>query len=258
MANAPNSWFSQWFDEEECIIETVTVLNESENGRIAVFEQFVTVAVDHVIGLKVIESLGGFPQSTHVLKNRVPAGKIARSGFLGEILATEYVDEITEFNVPVRRLRHRDTRNLAMRGDDVLGFHVEEPNVKVIKVEAKSRDRLKTATISEARNGLANHEGLPNPETLAFLECHLRQQGRDEEADPITRLQKQSIHASNICHLVFTVSGNSPTSFLEGNSTAVCQDIELRLCGCRLRHHAEFVKSVFDACLQRGEADGVA
>lgn len=250
--------FSPWFQKQECELESVTVMTEKEGGRNQVFERLVTVAADHVVGLKAIESLGGFPKAANILRNRVPTRKIARSGFLGEILATEYVDQQTEYSVPVRRLRHRDTREQAMRGDDVLGFRTDRSRVKVIKVEAKSRANLTTAAIVEAREGLANYKGRPNPETLGFLDCILREQGRDDEAEPITKLQKQSIRTSDVCHLLFTLSGNNPTSFLEDNSDPVSKGMEFRLCGCRVNAHVDLVRSVFDECLARGESDGDA
>lgn len=258
MAADDDNLFSIWFEHEECSAENVDVLVERDGGRAEVFDVLVEVAADHVVGLKVIQSLGGFPKATHVLKNRVPTKKIARSGMLGEILATEFLDQQTEYTVPVRRLRHRDTRELAMRGDDVLGFHVTGKAVKVMKVEAKSRATLATATLTEAREGLAKHKGRPNPETLAFLECYLREHNRDNEAEPITELQRQTIRASNICHLVFTLSGNSPKTFLESNCDPVRKGIDLRLCGCRVSKHGEFIKAVFDACLAKGDDDGVA
>lgn len=250
--------FSLWFEPGTSSIDNVTVLNERDDGRAEVFESLVEVAVDHVLGLRVIESLGGFPRATHVLRNRIPAGKIARSGMLGEILATEFLDQQTEYTVPVRRLRHRDTRELAMRGDDVLGFRVTKTTVKVTKVEAKSRATLATATLTEARRGLANHKGRPNPETLAFLECYLRQHDRDTEAEPIAHLQKETIRAPNLCHLIFTLSGNNPTKFLEANSEPIRRGIELQLCGCRVTRHGQFIKTVFDACIAKGDPDGIA
>jgi hypothetical protein len=250
--------FSLWFESAECSAENVCVLVERDGGRAEVFDVLVEVAVDHVVGLKVIESLGGFPKATHVLKNRVPADKIARSGMLGEILAAAFLEQQTEYAVPVRRLRHRDTRELAMRGDDVLGFHVHGKQIKVMKVEAKSRAKLATATLTEAREGLAKHKGRPNPETLAFLECHLREANRDEEAEPITQLQRQSIRASNVCHMIFTLSGNDPTTLLESNCQPVRKGIELRACGCSVTKHSDFIKAVFDACLAKGDTDGIA
>jgi hypothetical protein len=84
--------FQPWFTDGECSAKGVRVLLEKDGGRDEVFEELVQAAADHVVGLKVIESLGGFPKSAHLLMNRVPKGKISRSGILGEILATEFLD----------------------------------------------------------------------------------------------------------------------------------------------------------------------
>lgn len=248
--------FEPWFADGECSAKSVRILQEREGGRAEIFEALVEVAADHLIGLKVIKSLGGFPKASHLLTNRIPKEKITRSGMLGEILATEFLDQETEFTAPIRRLRHRDTRELAMRGDDVIGLHLDGSRIRVMKVEAKSRAKLSQAAIEEARDGLAKHKGRPNPETLAFIECMLRMDERDDEAEPFSQLQQQTIRSRDICHLLFTLSGNDPTKFLEGSCAEVRRGIDLRLCGCHVKKHDGFVKDVFDRCMTRGEEDG--
>lgn len=253
-----SSLFSPWFDDAECSDPAVRVLVEKVGGRDEVLNALIGVAADHLVGLKVIEKLGGFSKSVEVLKNRLPQGKISRSGMLGEILATEFLEHETEFAVPVKRLRYRDTRELAMRGDDVLGVSVSKTRIRVMKVEAKSRVTLSNATILEARVGLEKHRGRPNPETLAFLDCILRREDRDAEAEIFTQLQKKTIRAGDVCHLLFTVSGNNPSRFLENNTGVVQKGIDFRLCGCQVDEHAEFIKMVFEGCLLGGAPDGAA
>ena len=46
-----------------------------------------------------------------------------RSGDLGEIYATEWIDSSERrLRAPIKRLRWKDHRNMAMRGDDVIGI----------------------------------------------------------------------------------------------------------------------------------------
>ncbi len=45
---------------------------------------------------------------------------------MGEILATEFIEFQTEFRIPVRRLRYKDGREMALRGDDFLGVNEDE------------------------------------------------------------------------------------------------------------------------------------
>ncbi len=250
--------FSPWFESAESSDDRVTVLNERDGGRDDIFDELVYVVADHLIDLTVIEKMGGFEKSSHILKNRLPQTKQIRSGDLGEILATEYVDRRTTYSVPVRRLRYKDDRNTSMRGDDVLGFREAKNEVKVVKVEAKSRINLTPSVLEEARSGLAKHGGRPNPGTLSFLECILRREDRNDEAELIKRLQNDTIRARNVLHMVFTLSGNDPSNQLENATDEVSKGITLKLCGCQVSQHGDFVRDVFDTCLNLGRDNGVS
>lgn len=250
-AKSQISLLEPWFEAENCSAETVEVLKERVDGRAKIFDSLVETALDHVVGLKAIEKLGGFAKAKNTLKHRVPDDKKARSGMLGEILMTEYVEEKTNYSIPIRRLQHRETRDLAMRGNDGLGFRKAGKRFKVLKVEAKSRLKLATADIAKAREGLAQHEGRPNSETLAFLQCHLLLHNRDDEAKPMTFLLNNSIYPDDVRHLLFTLSGNAPAGFLEANSDIVQDGILLRLCGLHVVNHKDLVRAVFDGCLAR-------
>ena len=249
--------FDLWFETAESDSGEVRVLNERKGGRKSVFESVIATVADHLVDLEVIESMGGFKKSAEFIRSRLPEGKKSRSGDLGEILATEFVTQKSKFAVPLKSLRYKDDRNLAMRGDDVLGFREAKTRIKVLKVEAKSRAKLSPSVIKEARDGLAKHRGRPNPGTLGFIEYILRKEMRVAEAELVSRLQRDTIRARDIKHLVFTLSGNDPTSYLEKHTNAVQEGVGLTLCGCRVLGHGEFVKSIFDSCLSLIENDGV-
>ena len=52
-----------------------------------------------------------------------------RSGDLGEIYATEWIDAHSGgYRAPIKRLRWKDHRNMAMRGDDVIGILQDAAN----------------------------------------------------------------------------------------------------------------------------------
>ncbi len=59
--------------------------------------------------------------AAEILRDAASSDCKGRSGDLGEILATELVEEEIGLRVPVRRLRYKDGRNMAMRGDDFIG-----------------------------------------------------------------------------------------------------------------------------------------
>ena len=64
----------------------------------------------------------GYKLAAGILSEAMPQTAKGRSGDLGEILATELVEEEIGLRVPVRRLRYKDGRNMAMRGDDFIGW----------------------------------------------------------------------------------------------------------------------------------------
>ena len=70
----------------------------------------------------------GKPAAAEKLRIKLPQVTKIRSGDIGEILTTDYIDEETVFSVPIKKLRWKDHRNMAMRGDDVIGVLVNQDN----------------------------------------------------------------------------------------------------------------------------------
>lgn len=58
--------------------------------------------------------------------------------------------------------------------------------------------------------------------------------------------EQSNFCVTDVCHLLFTLSGNSPKKFLEANNGLVHKEIKLRLCGLRVKEHKAFVKDLFD------------
>jgi hypothetical protein len=86
----------------------------------------------------------GYKVASEILSTAMPQTAKGRSGDLGEILATELVEEEIGLRVPVRRLRYKDGRNMAMRGDDFIGAGYDGDGEKLwlLKGEAKSNKAL--------------------------------------------------------------------------------------------------------------------
>src|ERR1051326_2234099 len=107
----------------------------------------------------------GKSKSAKFIENKLPESSRIRSGDLGEILATEFVAEKTKFTVPIKRLRWKDHRNMAMRGDDVIGVRLPEegPPLEFLKTESKSNATLAPGVVTKARAALNKDSGLPSP-----------------------------------------------------------------------------------------------
>jgi Cap4 SAVED domain len=121
--------FDDWCenDEEEDKKKRLWKLTEKDDGRATIVEGLAETVRSHYDSLDRIaddvEELG-YEDASAILRERLPRGKKARSGDLGEILASELTEEMLGFGVPIRRMRFKDGREVALRGDDFIGARV--------------------------------------------------------------------------------------------------------------------------------------
>ncbi len=173
-----------------------------------------------------------------------------RSGDLGEIYATEWVDAHSGYRAPIKRLRWKDHRNMAMRGDDVIGMMLDPATqrLRFLKTEAKSRIDLRAQTLEEARTGLNKDGGLPSSHALSFISARLMELGTDAPlVDAIDEaLYRNGILPESVKHLLFTFSGNSPQALLTQALQAYPGPIGQWGIGLHVNGHAAFVGAVYD------------
>ena len=245
----PKHFISDWMDRTQPAAEheRLLIYTERRNARDAVRPAIEESIKDHLLDLELIERLGGYSKAIDVIRNRLPISKMTRSGDIGEILATEYVSNHTDFAVPLKRLRYKDDRNTSMRGDDVLGFRMIPKQSHVLKVEAKSRANMNNTTIAAAAEALMKHSARPNPATLAFISIMLRREHRDTEAKFIEDIQTADIRDKHIEHLLFTFSGNDPTTQLRAAAESPRRAIKRHVIGLVVPDHQDFITEIFEA-----------
>lgn len=195
----------------------------------------------------------GKAAAAELIKSKLPTTKTIRSGDLGEIYATEWIDAYGNgYRVPIKRLRWKDHRNMAMRGDDVIAFlhDPQKQSLHFLKTEAKSRARLSANILVEARAALDNDEGLPSAHALTFISARLHELGDDSLADAIDDAQlKHGIPAQNVRHLLFTFSGNTPDSLLTSSLESYSGHISQWCVGLHVDGHVNFVEAVYEAVI---------
>lgn len=245
----PDDFLTTWFQPKASsgLPANITVLEECPEHRASAERALATTIRDHFVGIKIIKEMGGFAKAARVVQNALPTGKITRSGDFGEVLATEYVEQCTSFSVPIRRLRYKDDRSVAMRGDDVLGFDFGTTPIGVLKTEAKSRVNLTSQVVEQAAEGLQRHRGRPNPSTLSFISRRLRESKSYKLAKAIEQLQEGDIALDSVEHLVFTLSANDPTALLAAHADSPNKKIRRHLAGCVVKDHAKLIASVFES-----------
>ena len=192
----------------------------------------------------------GKPVVAALIEEKLPTTKAIRSGDLGEIFATEWIDAHSGgYQAPIKRLRWKDHRNMAMRGEDVIGILQDQQSQRLhfLKTEAKSKAILTAKVLADARVGLEKDGGLPSPHALLFISERLFELGDSPMADAIDdALLKHGIPPANVRHLLFTFSGNAPDAQLTEALQAYPGGVSQWGVGLHVEGHGAFIGAVYD------------
>lgn len=256
--------FTKWCDSkrtEPAKQKRFWQLTEKQLGRAVVEAALVKTVREHYDTseqiVKDIQELG-YDMAATILGERLPRTKTARSGELGEILATELVEEELGFNVPVRRLRYKDGREMALRGDDFIGVGFDDKNALwLLKGEAKSRASLGKATIAEARASLSRDAGRCTPSSLLFVADRLLEKdGDDAELGRAIRKEVglKTMRKARIDHVLFTLSGNAPPSALADDLLAADAGRLHTTVNLHIEDHQDFIAAIYKGAIDLGNS----
>lgn len=190
----------------------------------------------------------GKVEAAKMVSELLPQTPQIRSGDLGEIYATEWINGHSGYRAPIKRLRWKDHRDMAMRGDDVIGMILDPTTqrLRFLKTEAKSRIDLRAQTLTEARAGLDKDGGLPSAHALSFISARLLDLADLPLADAIDdALLRHGIPLDNVRHLLFTFSGNAPQALLAQSLQAYPGPVVQWGVGLHVEGHAAFVGAVY-------------
>lgn len=189
----------------------------------------------------------GAPKTAELFVEHVPTTKTARSGDLGEILATEIAEVALDYEVPIRRLRWKDGRNMALRGDDIVGIRrVSQSRIDFLKGESKSRVGLTAAVIDEAGEALDRARGRPTRHSVLFVAERLRDLGDDALSAQLEDAVLKGFRGSTVEHLLLTLSSGNPTKLLtEHLNAAQGRNRRRHAVGVRIVDHGKFIELLF-------------
>lgn len=244
----PSELFSKWLRRAGVKAHNgVTIYTERPGARQVGLSTLKKVVADHFVGEKTILQAGGYSKSAAIIANSLPSNKRTRSGDLGELLATEYLNSETPFVVPIKKLRWKSDRETAMHGNDVIGINTKVKPVGVIKGECKSRAAFGAATVEEAAATLDLHDGRPNPSTLAFITKRLYEENRDGEAKVFQDLQCEgAFSGKNLSHLIFALAGNDPSQHLAKALKSKHAGIKREGAAIVVNDHGAFIATVYE------------
>jgi HamA len=256
--------FEHWCDndEEGENKKRLWKLTERDDGRETIMARLAETVRSHYDSLERIaedvEELG-YADASAILRERLPRGKKARSGDLGEILASELTEEELGFQVPVRRMRFKDGREVALRGDDFIGVAYDEARqrLRLLKGESKSRLTLGKGTITSARKALNRNDGRCTPASLLFVADRLMDRGGENEVlGKILRKEvaHNSLPPSRIDHVLFTMSGNRAPDALTDDYEALDQTRRQHVVNLHIDDHQDFIAETYDEAGDLGDS----
>lgn len=190
----------------------------------------------------------GKTEAAEYIVTKLPVGAKSRSGDMGEMLASSFVTEFTDYKVGVLKLRWKDHREMAMRGDDILAIKVVPgSSMSFLKGEVKSRASLTKKTVEEARKALSSSNGRPTPHALAFIADRLYETGQTVLSDLIEECQlKRRISLEQVSHMIFVFTGNDARNLLTADLMAYAGKIPQHSVGLRVATHQTFIKEIFE------------
>ena len=254
--------FDDWCDCDEQAAGPKRLLRftEKTGGRNAIAEAFPDLIRSHYDRLERIsddiKNLG-YPGAAAIMAERLPRSTRARSGDLGEIVATEFAEEKLGFTIPVRRLRYKDGREMALRGDDFIGVRTDEADqLFLLKGESKSRATLNAATISEARAALTRDNGRATPISLLFVADRLIDAGGEDEKlgkKLRTEVAARVVPPERIGHVLFTLSGNGAPQALLDDFAAAEVDRSQAVANLHIVDHQAFIAASYEKALELGD-----
>ncbi|HMM45301.1 MAG TPA: DUF1837 domain-containing protein [Candidatus Macondimonas sp.] len=201
----------------------------------------------------------GYKVAAKILSEEMPQTDKGRSGDLGEILATELVEEEIGLRVPVRRLRYKDGRNMAMRGDDFIGAgYVNDKKLRLLKGEAKSSKKLGKSTVTSARKVLDRDNGHCTPDSLLFVAKRLLESNDPDDnalgRDLRDEVGLRSLRADRIDHMIFTLSGNGPHASLKDDLDAAGTNRDHYVVNIHVEDHEDFIAAMYQEAKDLGDA----
>ena len=253
--------FDEWCDcdHQEDGRKHLRRLTERDDGRAAIADRLPDLVRSHYDDMaRIADDIRelGYPGAAAILAERMPRSSRARSGELGEILATELVEEQLGFSVPIRRLRYKDGREMALRGDDFIGVRVDGTgDLHFLKGEAKSRANLAGATISEARAALSRDNGRPTATSLLFIADRLMEnegEGAILGRSIRNEVANRAVPPTRIDHALFTLSGNAAPQALRDDLQAASPERTHNVVHLRIPDHQDFIRHTYEGALALG------
>jgi hypothetical protein len=250
-----SKFFDTWLDASEETDQRKTLWRATEAGdkRSGALSELILRTRSHYVKDEEIATFLdtlGYDGAAEIIRTNYPEGPTCRSGDLGEILCAEVIEEWCDFEVPIRKLRFKDHRDQAMRGEDVIGVgNAGGGQLRLLKAEAKSAQALSTGTVQSAREGLDANSGRPTAHSLIFLARRLIEMGNAKAElgkKILIEAVSNAVPKNRIAHCLFTITGNPAVEMLDDDFVNADGTREQYIIHIQIPDHAKFVEQIFE------------
>lgn len=187
----------------------------------------------------------GFKKTANLLKLQMPLTKTARSGDLGEVVAHEFANAVLGILIPIKKLRWKDSREMAMRGDDIVGMSLENGKIKkLFKFEVKSRAQFSSEAMSDIERQLSKSRGRPSTHTLLFIADRLHERGDEALFLDFSKLCLNGVRIP-VEQIGFVFVGSDPSTILSESLKRYTGKFKRTYIGVRVEDHQDFIAAVF-------------
>lgn len=243
-----DSWCSKGALTSICTHKASTIDSRDDAQGVAVVTARIPDAYADTDALALIAERHGKPGVAAFLRDRLPTKKSARSGDMGEILATAYLDEEHGYVVGPSRLIDRDHQEWAMRGDDVLAARIDNAaGLHLIKAEAKSKVTVGKATVEAARDGLSRNDEMPSPHSLSQFATRLLNTEDHEVGEVVLDvLLSKGVRPNKVGHLMFLLTNSDPSTHVRADLKAYRGAVSQLTVTLRVQNHQKFINDAYD------------
>jgi len=156
----------------------------------------------------------GYPGAAQAVDRR-PRTANTRMGNFGEIVASEYLHQMLDYDIPIYRLRYNPNPESSMKGDDVLAFkfgNEDGSDREILVGESKAHQQFSRKAVEKAYHQLVEASRRPHPISLTFVVGMLRREGQPKKADSVLAYLNQFLpHKPRKRWLLFLVTGTRPS-----------------------------------------------
>ncbi|MEK0226346.1 Hachiman antiphage defense system protein HamA [Bifidobacterium mongoliense] len=250
-----SDFFGAWCDppQDERVISHLSrlLIARDEDAGISAVSALIPEIYATKKNLEQLAKRRGKTAVAALLGNKMPTSTTGRSGDMGEILATIYIDQVMGYETGPSRLIERDHQEWAMRGDDAIGarWNGSGNTVELVKVEAKSRTRAGKSVIVEARRELKRNDDLISPHSLTQFAERLQQMNEPLSNAIEDLLIDNGIRAKQLTHVMFLFAGNHPKEYIHEDLSNYKGKISQITVTLRVNEHQSFIRRSYETVL---------